>query len=157
MRPRAVLRAVKKKTFSLSFIVTLTVLVCAGVGTDAFAVCSFNVAASSLAFGALDPALGTNVTVNTVIQYRCVGGPPPRPFTVTDDDGLYETGPNLNRMRHTVTPTEFIPYTFSYVPAAGASPNGWWPLTMTGTVQGVNYQNAAEGSYSDSVTLTILP
>lgn len=155
MKQRVALRTVKKRTFYLSLVLTLAAVLCAG--SSWAAVCSFNAAASAMAFGVLDPALATNVTVNTIVRYRCAGAPP-RNFAITDNDGLYETGPNLNRMRHAVTPTEFIPYALTYVPAAGVTPGpGWQNLTVTGVVQGVNYQDAAQGNYSDSVILTILP
>ncbi len=156
MRSQGVLRKVNKGRFSA--VIILASAIFAAATTDAGAtVCRFRAGAPAIAFGNLDPGLGTNVIVNTVVQYRCRFGPPWN-FAISDDDGLYETGPNLNRMRNTATPTEFLPYALTYAPAAGVVPNQTWQvLTITGAVQGVNYQDAAQGNYTDSVTLTILP
>jgi spore coat protein U-like protein len=79
-------------------------------------------------------------------------------FFISDDDGLYETGPNANRMRHTTLGTEYIPYTFTLNPTSGTVPkNSTQTLTITGTVNGVTYQDAATGNYSDTVVITLAP
>lgn len=79
-------------------------------------------------------------------------------FFISDDDGLHKTGPNANRMRHTTLVTEYIPYTFSLNPTSGTVPkNEVQTLTISGTVNGINYQDAVTGNYSDTVVITLEP
>ena len=119
--------------------------------------CSFNTTTGTLAFGNLDPGIGADVTVSSSISFRCVGSDPVV-FSLTDDDGLYESGPNLNRMRNAAAATEFLPYNFFLTPVAGTVPkNTNTNITITGTVKGIDYQKAYVGSYGDTVTLTIAP
>jgi hypothetical protein len=122
--------------------------------------CRFSGATSSAAlnFGNLDPANPVDRTVNTTVNFRCNGGSRNATFFISDDDGLYETGLNANRMRHATLVTEFIPYTFTLNPITGTVPrNTLQTLTITGTVNGTDYQNAIPGLYSDTVVLTIVP
>lgn len=120
--------------------------------------CKFSSATAALAFGTLDPANPVNKTVNTSITFRCMGSSPIATFFISDNDGLYETGPNANRMRHTTLPTEYIPYVFSLSPTSGTIPkNTYHTLTINGTVNGTDYANAATGTYSDTVVVTIAP
>lgn len=123
------------------------------------ATCSFNSGPTTLNFGSLDPGTGADVTITGTVTFRCIGaGPFPTFFTITDDDGRYETGTNANRMRNTAVLTEFLPYTFSLVPpTGGVNRNVTTTVTLTGAVRGVDYRNAYVGNYSDTVTLTIVP
>jgi len=76
----------------------------------------------------------------------------------TDDDGLNESGLNANRMRHTTILTEYLPYSFTLSPTSGTVPkNTDQTLTISGTVLGVNYQDASVGAYSDTVIISIAP
>lgn len=121
--------------------------------------CTFRSKTASLDFGSLDPANPIDKSVNTTIIYRCQAqGNRPITFTITDDDGLYKTGPNAPRMRHTTQPTQYLPYSLALNPTSGTVPKTTdFPLTVTGTVRGVDYQNAAMGSYSDTVVISIDP
>lgn len=120
--------------------------------------CKFSSATAALAFGNLDPANPVNKTVNTSITFRCMGSSPIATFFISDNDGLHETGPNANRMRHTTLPTEYIPYAFSLNPTSGTIPkNTYHTLTITGTVNGTDYANAATGTYADTVVITLVP
>ncbi len=118
--------------------------------------CKFNSATSTLAFEPLDPASGNDVNAETTTTFWCTKN---ATYSITDDDGLYESGPNGNRMRHASITTEHIPYSFSYSPATGSGQGRTSPITLTisGTVTYANYQNAAAGDYSDTVLLTITP
>lgn len=90
--------------------------------------------------------------------FRCSSSDKFVTFFISDDDGLYETGPDQNRMRHTITPTEYLPYSLTLSPTSGTIPkNDDQTLTITGTVRGADYQDALAGNYSDTVTLTISP
>ena len=120
--------------------------------------CQFSTKAATLAFGNLDPGNPVDVTVSASIGYRCNGGPPMSVFLVTDDDGLFETGPGGNRMQHAILPGTYLPYAFSLSPVSGTVPrNTPQTLTVTGTVRGPDYQSAAAGDYSDTVLVSINP
>ena len=120
--------------------------------------CRFIGARPSLAFGNLDPAAAVDVTATATVDFRCGGSSPVATYAVTDDDGLYETGPDANRMRHAISPAEFIPYALSLDSGPGSIPrNVRGTLTITGTVRGADYRDAAAGSYTDSVVVSILP
>ncbi|GBC85428.1 hypothetical protein HRbin11_01877 [bacterium HR11] len=112
----------------------------------------------TLNFGTLDPANPIDKTVTATLTFRCRGRDRTVVWAIEDDDGLYETGPNQNRMRHTTVLTEFIHYTFDVIPRTGTSPrNQDVNVTLTATVRGVDYQDAFVGNYADVVTLTLLP
>jgi spore coat protein U-like protein len=117
--------------------------------------CKFTTDSATLDFGNLDPAVGSDVTKNTSLEFWCTKN---ATYTVTDDDGLYETGTDQNRMKH-ATLAEYIPYSFSYTPTTGSGAGKDSPLTLniSGTVLGSDYINASAGSYSDTVTMTISP
>src|SRR4030042_1206873 len=116
--------------------------------------CKFNSATSTLAFGGLDPSTGLDVNASTSTTFWCTKN---ATYSATDDDGLYETGVNANRMRHASTLTEYVPYTFSYNPTTGTGDGRTAPITLniSGTVTFANYQNAAAGDYSDKVVVLI--
>jgi spore coat protein U-like protein len=118
--------------------------------------CKFTSATSTLAFGALDPSSALDGSATTTTTFWCTKN---ASYGITDDDGLYETGANQNRMRNTVTLTEFIPYSISYGPASGAGLGKTLPITLTmnGTINNADYVNVASGDYSDTVVLTIAP
>jgi hypothetical protein len=121
-------------------------------------VCKFNSATATLNFGTLDPGNPVDVTQSTIVTLRCNGSAPIAAFNITNDDGLYETGPSANRMRHATVLTEYLPYTLSLNPVSGTVPkNTNRNLTITGTVTGVNYQSAQAGNYADTVILSLNP
>lgn len=159
-------RLAKKVIYSLTILLFLSGEALAA-GTNAVSVsatvlsksiCLFNSATSTLNFGSLDPANPVNVTTSTTIIFRCVGSAPLATFFISDDDGLYETGPDANRMGHTVLPAQFLPYSLTLSPTTATVPRLTnQTLTVTGTVLGVDYQAAYPGSYSDTVIITIVP
>jgi spore coat protein U-like protein len=103
---------------------------------------------------ALDPSVGGDVN-GTVGQptFWCTKG---AAYTITDDNGLYESGV-IQRMKH-ATLAEYIEYSFSYT-AGGAGTGPTTPITMdiASNVLAAQYLNASAGNYADSVTLSILP
>ncbi len=120
--------------------------------------CKFNSKTASLNFGNLDPSNPVDRIVSTSITFRCGGSAPMATFSITDDDGLYETGPDQNRMRHTTISSEYLPYSLTLDPTSGTVPkNTNQTLTITGTVRGVDYQDATAGSYLDTVIISIDP
>lgn len=121
-------------------------------------VCKFRSTAAALDFGMLDPGNAVDVTANTSLEFRCMGSVPIATYAVTDDDGMHETGPNANRMRHLSVPTGYLPYSMTVSPDSGTVPKGEYrTLTVSGTVRGPDYRNALPGSYSDTVVITINP
>ena len=121
--------------------------------------CEFSTNPSPLNFGNLDPSNPSDVTTTASVSFRCFRW---FIFPVTffiDDDGLYETGPNANRMHHTSVTTEYLPYNLTLSPQSGTITGNLanHTLTITGIVRGVNYQDARMGNYSDTVTLSIVP
>ena len=115
---------------------------------------------AALNFGNLDPSNPVDVTTTTSVLFRCFRWFVfPVTFFIGDDDGLYETGPNANRMRHTSVTTEYLPYNFTLNPQSGTVTGNWanHTLTITGTVRGVDYQDATMGNYSDRVVISIEP
>jgi spore coat protein U-like protein len=125
--------------------------------------CWFTTETSALNFGNLDPSNPVDVNASTSVIFRCWRGLIvwfPVTFFIADDDGLYETGTNANRMRHSTDTTEFLPYSFSLGPTSGTvtgNPTLNRTLSISGTVRGVDYQDAAMGNYSDTVVVSIEP
>lgn len=121
-------------------------------------ICKFSSASTALSFGALDPGNPLDVTVSTTIGFRCMGSAPMATFLITDDDGMHETAPDGNRMQHGSLPAESLPYGMTLSPTTATVPkNAPQILTVTGTVLGVDYRNAAAGNYSDTVVISIDP
>jgi len=119
---------------------------------------------ANLNFGLLDPANPADITVTASINFDCNGKDKQVTFIILDDDGLYETGINANRMKNTnaaLVPAQYIPYAFSYNPVSKTLPKASFqtpqPLTITGTILGVDYENVYEGIYTDTIVLTINP
>ncbi|MCX7770916.1 MAG: spore coat U domain-containing protein [Proteobacteria bacterium] len=103
----------------------------------------------------LDPSVSSNVTGNGSLAFWCTKN---ANYTVTDNDGQYETGPNLNRVFNS-TANEYIPYTFTYTPTSGtgAGPQNPITLNVSATFAYTDFQNASAGTYTDIVTITVNP
>jgi spore coat protein U-like protein len=121
--------------------------------------CTFRSRNYTLNFGSLDPVNPIDKSVSTSIIFRCQAqGNAPITFAIKDDEGLYETGPDAPRMRHATQFTEYLPYRLTLNPVSGTVPKTVdQTLTVTGTIQGVDYQDAVAGTYSDRVVITIEP
>lgn len=145
----AVITAVMVSSAAMAATNTMT------VSASVTGTCRFSAATSTLAFGALDPSSAANGAGAVNVNFWCTRG---TAYSMTDDDGLYETGVNANRMQHAVTPTEYIPYTISYA-AAGTGLGATSPiiLAVTGAIANADYINALEGAYADTVVLTVTP
>ncbi len=123
----------------------------------------------TLAFGILDPSVGTTAMASLSVgtfQSDQVGDCTPTTQTMTLSAG---NGQNFSGgSRRLVSGGNFIPYSIAGGGGgwAGTGPwtrnkpgnNVWRQIpVLTATIQGVDYQNAAAGSYSDTVILTISP
>jgi len=98
-------------------------------------------------FAPFDPSVATTQTVVTTVVVRCTAsGSPAWQFSGTNGNAPL-------RMKHGAS--DFIPYTVTatFVSPGGGNQN--W--TLTATVLGQDYQNARVGSYSDLLTVTIIP
>ncbi|MGB9628100.1 MAG: spore coat protein U domain-containing protein [Thermodesulfobacteriota bacterium] len=163
------IRWIMMKRFFLVFLLSISILLYHAYAGDTSVVsvsgvvlskseCKFNSKTASLSFGNLDPSNPVDRTVSTAITFRCGGSAPMATFSITDDDGLYETGPDQNRMKHTTIPSEYLLYNLTLNPTSGTVPkNTNQTLTITGTVKGVDYQDAPAGNYSDTVVISIEP
>lgn len=120
--------------------------------------CQFTTHTSALDFGNLDPSNPVDVNRNTSISFRCFGFFSPVTYYI-DDVGSYDIG-NAHRMRHASINTEYLPYSLTLNPRSATiswNPFIVHPVTIVGTVRGVDYQDAAMGNYRDTVAISIVP
>ncbi|HSD61195.1 MAG TPA: spore coat protein U domain-containing protein [Burkholderiales bacterium] len=118
-------------------------------------VCKFkSSAADTLAFGALDPSVGTDKTVSTNVLYWCTKGVTTN--TVTAGNGLNFAGGKRN-MKDPVS-GDVIPYTLAVTDSGTpGGPSVDLTAAVSGTVLGLDYTGKAAGSYADTVVLTVNP
>ena len=131
---------------------TATVTVTATVSPT----CRFNSSTAALAFGVL-PVPAADTSASASLSFWCTTG---ATYTITDDDGLDETGVDANRMRSTGPgPAQFMPYSFTYAPAGGTGLGPAVPITLNiaGNVLAASYASLPGDVYQDTVTLTINP
>lgn len=122
--------------------------------------CRFTTKTAILAFGTLSAGVPSppDVQATASLLIRCVGVDNPATFLISDDDGLFAVGIDSPRMQNAVLPTAYLPYSFSYTPVSASAPTGSdVPVNLSATVRGFDYQNAALGTYFDTITLSILP
>jgi spore coat protein U-like protein len=120
--------------------------------------CKFTTSTASVPFGSMDAAMSADRVVPATLNYRCQGSAPVAAFAFSTDDGLHEAGPGLPRMRHATVLTEYLPYSLGLSPVSGTINKGVvGTLTLTGTVTPASVANAVSGSFSDTVTVTLLP
>lgn len=107
---------------------------------------------------AIDPTLSITATGPATATFTCNGSATTATFTVSANDGGNASGPGLRRMRHASIATEFLPYSLTISPALGTVNKGTpMTVTMTASVLAADYQPAAAGNYSDTVTVTVSP
>ena len=130
------------------------------VSAQVVGTCKFSAASTNLPFGVLPFDINGNALgagpITATIDFWCTKG---AAYTITDDDGLWDTGVDANRMHSdTLAIAEYIDYTATYAPAsgAGAGPGSPITLTVTGNV-GATYGANSADTYSDTITLTIAP
>jgi spore coat protein U-like protein len=119
--------------------------------------CKFDTKTSTLNFGALDPAVASDVNASSSVDFVCRGSAPVAAFLFTDDNGQNPSGPGARRMRHAAAP-EFLPYSLLLNPVSGTIPkNAPGTLTISGTVRWADFRGSMAGAYMDSVVVSILP
>jgi spore coat protein U-like protein len=155
----------KTKLLAAAFIATGLSLNAAAADTATLTVqatvsgiCKFQTNTATLTLansaGNIDPSSATSATGSTTLAYKCTKGQSP---VFANNNGLNYTGSSL-AVKHASLP-DVMAYTLSLT-NTGAG-NGFGPaaqtLTMSGTITQANFQNAAAGSYSDTVTITLTP
>jgi len=110
--------------------------------------CSFNNNQPNIAsFGTIDPTLTTPQTFTITINYKCTGSPVPS-FTIT---GSNDSGPGAYRLQNVAKPAEYMRYTISTSDTPGSK------ITLTGLLVAADYQNAWVGSYTDTISVLVVP
>ncbi|NDY92129.1 spore coat protein U domain-containing protein [Ideonella livida] len=116
-------------------------------------VCKFT-SAGAIAFGTLDPSTTATSVSATVTQpaFWCTKG---TSYTVTDSG----TAGSANMALGGTSTTELIAYSFSYTATGSGNGVTGTALNMglSATVAKTAFQNAAAGSYSGNLVLTINP
>ena len=132
-------------TMIRAVLVALFLGVACGAGAQ---VCTFNTPPGGITFTSFDPSVATTQTAQTSVTVRCTSsGSPTWQFS----------GANGNaplRMKHS-TLNAYIPYTVAATFVSPGAGNQRW--TLTATALGQDYQDAVVGSYSDLLTVTIIP
>lgn len=120
--------------------------------------CKFQAPGSAtLAFGNLNPSSSVSATVTATLVIRCTGSASVATYALTHNSGLYETGVNLNRMKH-ATLNEYLPYALTLTPSsATVLKNTNQTITLSGTVMPASFENASQGAYADTVVITLSP
>jgi spore coat protein U-like protein len=119
-----------------------------GATFGAGATCTFRTKPGGIAFTAFDPSVANTRTASTSAHVNCTAsGSPTWQFSGAN-------GSSPLRMKH-ATQSAFIPYAVAVAFVSGGATNQTWNLTAT--VLGQDYQNALVGSYTDVLTVTILP
>lgn len=118
-------------------------------------VCKFKSnAADTLAFGNLDPSVGTDANASTNVLYWCTKGV--TTAAVTMGNGNNFAGSTRNMLDSVSGDT--IPYTLSVVlSGTPGGPTVDLTAAISGQVLGADYTGKAAGSYSDIVQLTLNP
>ncbi len=151
-----------------SFLVVLSILMFMCISSVSFAAdtgtvninatvvgtCKFTTSTANINV-TLDPSIGGTVNGTGSLVFWCTKN---ASYTVSDDDGMYETGADANRVFNSIA-NEYIPYSFSYTPTSGTGNGPTNPITLnlTASFAQVDYQNASAGTYTDTVTITVNP
>jgi spore coat protein U-like protein len=126
--------------------VTLLLSFCAAAQSQT---CSFNGSGGGIAFAALDPSVATPQSAFTDLKVKCTPSGSTPTWQITGANGSAPF-----RMKHSVQ-NAFIPYSVSVAFINNTGVNQNWRLTAS--VLGSDYVNALAGSYSDTLTATVLP
>ncbi len=128
------------------------------VSAQVQAMCRFNSAGPTTltianSGAVIDPSIAGPATGSASVLFRCSTG---TSSTITADNGL-----NYTTTRNVKNGANAMPYTLSLTGATqtgtGMGTGQDLTLTVNGSIAQTDYQNAASGSYSDTVTLTIAP
>lgn len=134
-------------------IAAITLFLILTTANHLFAVTGCTITTSSPVTVTLDPALATNSSTPSAGNSFVCGTQNNYTYALVTNNGLYWTGTTM-RM---ISGANFLPYTLtlSGLPVAPLTRNVSYPFTVTVTVNGVDYQDAPVGSYSDTVNVTV--
>lgn len=120
--------------------------------------CAFSQKATTLDFGSINPTATTDTTKKVSFGYKCNDGAANVSFAVNGNS----TGslPSLNMLN---AQQQKLAYTLAWTPPT--QPAQWQGLDgaaevvveLTGTVAAASARAAAQGSYSDNVTISVTP
>jgi hypothetical protein len=126
----------------------LAVVVLSWAAQAASQTCVFNLGQPNVAsFGSVDPSLSTTYTFSVTINFKCTASAEAF-FTIT---GANDNGPGVYRLRNLAQPTQFMGYTVSTAIVPGTR------IVLLGQLVAANYRDAYVGSYSDTLSVLILP
>jgi len=103
----------------------------------------------------LDPTVGTNQTATSTVQYKCTNGTTPTIFTVGGSSTGSLTGSLANGAL-----TMPIAFSWTQPTTAGSGLGaGVTPISVivTGSILGTDYVNAAAGTYTQTISVTVAP
>lgn len=117
------------------------------VAVSATVLGSCTISGGTAAFGNLDPAgAGPVSAAISQPQVNCTNG---APYTITDDGGL-------NAPYKMAKGSDLISYSLSYT-TAGLGTGAGVNIGLAASVAALDYQNKPAGSYTDTITLSVLP
>ena len=104
--------------------------------------------------GGIDPSSATNATGNATVTYKCTKGQAP---AFAANTGANDGGTGTNRVANG---TNYMVYTMTLTSGGagtgfGAAENK--TLTVAGSMVPAQFQNAAVGTYTDTVTINVTP
>jgi hypothetical protein len=102
---------------------------------------------NAVSFGAIDPTLRTTYTFTITINYKCTGSANAT-FLIT---GANDAGPGAYRLQNSTAPSQFMTYSLVLTDVPGTK------LTLSGQLFPASYRDAYAGSYSDTLSVLILP
>jgi|SoiMethySBSTD1v2_1073268.scaffolds.fasta_scaffold735685_1 spore coat protein U-like protein len=110
--------------------------------------CVFNAGQPTVAsFGSIDPSLSSTYTFTVTINFKCTASADAM-FTIT---GANDTGPGAYRLRNLAQPAQYMAYSISTAIVPGTR------IALLGQLVAANYRDAYVGSYSDTLSVLILP
>lgn len=123
------------------------------VTANVVGVCRF-LTGGTMAFGDLNPSSNADkAALVTQPTFWCTKG---TTATISDDLGAHDSG-GQRKVKH-ATLDEYINYSMLYTtPRTGSGRTGTLPMDISGTITFAAYRDASEGSYADTVVLTINP
>jgi len=126
----------------------LAVLALSWAATASAQTCIFNPGQPNVAsFGSIDPSLNSTYTFTLTINYKCTASAEAF-FTIT---GANDTGAGAYRLRNLAQPAQYMAYSISTLNVPGTK------ITLVGQLVAANYRDAYVGSYSDTISVLMLP
>ena len=120
--------------------------------------CLFTTGPQTLDFGTINPASSGPVSAQAQVTFLCFGFVGNTTYSIQAGNGLNAAGAGLRRMRHSTVPTSLMPYALTITPGSGTIARlAVQTVTINGTLQAVDFQNARAGSYADTVVLQLDP